>query len=264
MKKCSKCGKDKELSEFNKRGNQKDGLDYYCRTCCSEIKKRDRKLNPEKHKQLNKKRAERYRIRNLKTGIVVKSKFCYNCNQNKLAEMFSKNASKHDGLASECKKCCAEIKKQESKKNREANFQNGIQIQTKICPTCNIKKPISKFTKCISKKDGLHFECANCKSERSKVVIPERKCASCGKIFKPSQKNNISCSHKCNTDYWWRSLPSDERLKLKDKYKYHHQNSESYVKSLLCRGSELDYDDIPQELVELKRIEIQIFRELKK
>ncbi len=33
MKKCNKCLKEKELSEFSKKSRYKDGYDYYCKAC---------------------------------------------------------------------------------------------------------------------------------------------------------------------------------------------------------------------------------------
>jgi hypothetical protein len=36
MRKCSRCGKEKSLSEFTKDRNKKDGLRAHCRQCRSE------------------------------------------------------------------------------------------------------------------------------------------------------------------------------------------------------------------------------------
>lgn len=35
MKTCTKCGESKSREEFNKSSHRKDGLQYYCRTCCN-------------------------------------------------------------------------------------------------------------------------------------------------------------------------------------------------------------------------------------
>jgi len=37
LKKCSKCGEFKELSEFNKDSSKKDGLQRYCRKCSNVV-----------------------------------------------------------------------------------------------------------------------------------------------------------------------------------------------------------------------------------
>lgn len=35
-------------------------------------------------------------------------------------------------------------------------------METKVCTKCKLEKPISKFNKCSSKKDGLQSECKQC------------------------------------------------------------------------------------------------------
>ncbi len=47
MKKCTKCGIDKELSQFNKDKKNKDGLRCYCKTCNSNIGKKWNENNKE-------------------------------------------------------------------------------------------------------------------------------------------------------------------------------------------------------------------------
>ena len=39
MKRCTKCKAEKELKEFSKDKNRKDGLSYRCKGCRSEYKK---------------------------------------------------------------------------------------------------------------------------------------------------------------------------------------------------------------------------------
>lgn len=58
MKQCLRCGEFKDESKFNKNKLKKDGLDIYCKTCCSELyrlKKDERSKNfrkyYEEHKQ---------------------------------------------------------------------------------------------------------------------------------------------------------------------------------------------------------------------
>lgn len=40
MKKCKKCGLEKDVSNFNNRKKSKDGLDYTCKECVSEFNKK--------------------------------------------------------------------------------------------------------------------------------------------------------------------------------------------------------------------------------
>ena len=37
MKKCSRCGRELDESEFYKNKNKKDGLQPYCKECCREL-----------------------------------------------------------------------------------------------------------------------------------------------------------------------------------------------------------------------------------
>lgn len=46
-KKCPRCGRDLPISEFNKSGQSKDGLQSYCRECQHEVY-RERYLSKEK------------------------------------------------------------------------------------------------------------------------------------------------------------------------------------------------------------------------
>lgn len=49
MKKCSKCGLEKENLEFNKHSNSRDGLTSWCKTCVKEYTKKDYENNKEKY-----------------------------------------------------------------------------------------------------------------------------------------------------------------------------------------------------------------------
>ncbi len=54
MKKCSKCGENKEDCLFNKSRASKDGLSAYCKQCNKEYYNKYKKDNPEKIKKLSK------------------------------------------------------------------------------------------------------------------------------------------------------------------------------------------------------------------
>lgn len=45
-KTCTKCGGFKPLTEYHKNKKSKDGLQYYCKTCCNKASKEFRELNP--------------------------------------------------------------------------------------------------------------------------------------------------------------------------------------------------------------------------
>jgi len=60
MKICSKCKIEKELSEFYKRKNTKDELQYQCKECVNDYSKKQYENNPEYFKKHNKKWYEKY------------------------------------------------------------------------------------------------------------------------------------------------------------------------------------------------------------
>lgn len=61
MKECKRCKCSKSYDMFNKRSDQKDGLDYYCKTCVSEINKINREKNRDVLAQKKKEHYEKNR-----------------------------------------------------------------------------------------------------------------------------------------------------------------------------------------------------------
>ena len=74
MKICNKCNQEKELNEFCKRADTKDGLHYQCRVCRSNIKKEEYILNKEKKQQYYKDNKDN-RIKYQKEYIKVNKQY---------------------------------------------------------------------------------------------------------------------------------------------------------------------------------------------
>lgn len=51
MKTCGRCKQNKQLSEFNKKRNSKDGRQAICRVCSNKLSKEHYKNDPETHKK---------------------------------------------------------------------------------------------------------------------------------------------------------------------------------------------------------------------
>ena len=83
---CTKCNKEKELSDFGKHSGHKDGLQSQCKECIKEIKKEEYKINREQilikrkeHylKNIDKKKVyqKQYRLDNLQDIKIKKQKY---------------------------------------------------------------------------------------------------------------------------------------------------------------------------------------------
>ena len=89
QKKCSKCGKTKDIIEFQKRNSNKDKLSFQCKSC---IKISD-KLRKEKNIKF---RAEKNYV-----GIVKKR--CSKCGKVLSIDFFTVNRTNKDGFDNGCK-----------------------------------------------------------------------------------------------------------------------------------------------------------------
>jgi hypothetical protein len=84
MKKCTKCGVEKPLSEFYKQKITIDGFAYHCKPCKNSIITRWKKDNPKKHKIHQKrtvlKRKYNLSIDQFKNMVIAQNNSCAICN----------------------------------------------------------------------------------------------------------------------------------------------------------------------------------------
>ena len=113
MKRCSKCKKFKDESEFGKKPSRKDGLRSWCKKCDSEYaSKYYRRGRGSVRKQ------RRYdEFHRVVDG--VKQKRCNKCRQWKPEGEFHKRRKSKDGLRWQCKKCLNEATRKYYKKEGE-------------------------------------------------------------------------------------------------------------------------------------------------
>jgi len=99
MKRCTRCKKLKDDSEFYKKLNHKDGLSYWCRKCESEYAR-------ERYNR-NRKRSRRYFGYEERHRVVdgVKQKRCSRCKKWRAESTFYRKSKHKDGLAVWCKEC---------------------------------------------------------------------------------------------------------------------------------------------------------------
>lgn len=73
VKRCSKCGEDKPVSEFYKNRQTKDGLQPECKSCKNKYQDAKRKANPEKfnayHRKWYKANSEKIREQHNKSAM---------------------------------------------------------------------------------------------------------------------------------------------------------------------------------------------------
>ena len=99
MKRCSKCKKQKDESEFSKNRSRKDGLSNWCRDCW-------RAYVRERYKKEGKVLKTYYRYEEChRVGDGVKQKRCRRCKRWKAESDFYKKRRHNDGLISWCKEC---------------------------------------------------------------------------------------------------------------------------------------------------------------
>lgn len=90
-KKCNKCGEIKDLSEFCKNKNNKDGLNTWCRSCVRE--------NQRKYNETNRRREIDY------DNLDFAEKKCSKCSEIKSLDEFYKSKLTKDGFDYYCKAC---------------------------------------------------------------------------------------------------------------------------------------------------------------
>jgi hypothetical protein len=165
LKKCSKCGIDKDLSEFNKRKSSSDGFHYQCRECCNIDKKKYREENPEKIREYKKKYREenpdkvkeyrkRYREKNRNTHKFKKNKY------NNIIWDYSTEPFNFVEI----------VRVKLIRKGKKNKQQETLTEST--CLKCGITKPISEFYKSKLSK------CSECEKERQRVyrlMNPEKR-----------------------------------------------------------------------------------------
>jgi hypothetical protein len=103
VKYCSKCRKNKLLSEFHSDKSNKDGLRYICKPCDN---LKSKKYEDEQREKYGKPKRCFY------TNSILKMKKCRVCKEIKTFSDFFSDKSRKDGLANLCK-VCAKVKRKE-------------------------------------------------------------------------------------------------------------------------------------------------------
>lgn len=166
MKRCSKCKKWKDESEFYKDRSKKDGLDCWCKKCeC---------VAAHEYYRRKTKRAGKYTLYEQRHRVIdgAKQKRCSRCNKWKDESYFYKNLSSKDGLNHSCAKCLRErtrkshYKKVSGPVKRYYTYEQYHRVvhgvEKKRCRLCKKWKAESEFYRNRTHKDGLAYRCKEC------------------------------------------------------------------------------------------------------
>ena len=154
QKRCIRCKRWKEESEFHKDRARKDGLRTYCKGCVETYERKCRNKNRNDVRDYLR-YEERHRI--VRT---IKEKLCSRCKEWKYESEFHKERRLKDGLSFWCKECSYKV----TRKSRQ-RIVNGI--RQKLCSKCRRWKKESGFYKSRASKDGLTGRCKKCSYKKT-------------------------------------------------------------------------------------------------
>lgn len=167
------------------------------------------------------------------------------------------------------------------------NFQMCEQL--KRCRKCHEVLPVASFYKDKSRKDGITCYCKGCLAKKNLAYrnanklsrdqttgyqpVAEQQCSVCAVIlpvssFHVSQATRSGYVPACKECAATRDRLRHSTEKSREKRKQAHRASrdamtDAYMRELLARGSNLGAADLPDALVAVKRIQIEILRAAK-
>ena len=141
MKRCTRCGEIKPVSEFYAHPTGRDGLNSRCIPCCKDAA-----------------RTSRLARRPPRRPYTVQSKRCTLCGEIKPVSEFSRDKRHRNGLTSWCRVCinARHVEHRRSLEPREPT------TEPKRCAKCGEIKPASEFYRSLTASDGRKSWCKAC------------------------------------------------------------------------------------------------------
>lgn len=270
LKRCSKCGEEKELSAFCKDNGTKDGLYRWCKTCSNKQHVQYYKNNPEKRilyyqrkvgtpekkqaiaeykkvysREYHKLNYDRLKIKaeKARNDAVKQNKKCTNtsCGKIKSINDFYLSLTSCDGYSSQCRECTDK----KAKKWRERN-KDKIAIKRRIRFEENpekIREYAREWVKNYRKTcDELQLEVLRSRCRKQKAEKKE--------------------DNKKTVILWRKNNPDKVRLYgQKNCRNIRDDLRDSYVREILvCNGFKKDFVNSNKELIEIKRLIIKTKR----
>jgi hypothetical protein len=180
---CVVCHQFKQLDQFVKDRNKKEGIRHICRIC-----------QKRRYKEYRKKWA----IERSRGQIEIPNeKECKKCNQVKPVAEFSKCYSRKDGILNICKNCKSKYRVMLISKWQKERCLKKTTVKVKICNKCLRFLPVSHFNKSINYKIGLDGVCKKCQIDltqeyktrwaeerkNSSFSIDKKSCTSCNRVL---------------------------------------------------------------------------------
>lgn len=164
-------------------------------------------------------------------------------------------------------------------------MKQNIKQLTKICTKCKIEKPIKDFSKHKITKDGLNHRCRECNSDRHKKYYQEheQEHRDYNKKYRQEHGQERRDYHKkyyqehkqemleCVKKHYQEHKP--ERKEYHKKYCQEHKQkdskyfkkirettSKSYIKTIIRQGTGLPSKYITEDMIEITRMRILIYR----
>ena len=167
LKRCTKCKRWKEESEFCKDRARKDGLKIYCKSCNNSYAIKIRRKNKKPVRDYLR-YEDRHRVIH---GF--KEKLCSHCKQWKYYSEFYKNRRSKDGLSCWCRECENKRfghKRKGMRTNLRCEDRHKVNegIKQKFCRKCSKWKAENEFYKNRSNRDGLNDRCKKCSYKPAK------------------------------------------------------------------------------------------------
>ena len=168
-KRCTKCQRWKEESEFCKDRARKDGLKIYCKGCNNAYA-----LKHSRRKRKGKKARVYLRFEDRHREIRgFKEKLCSHCKKWKYYSEFRRNSPSKDGLSFWCKECGMkdyELIRKTGRRNLRYEDRHRVVngVKQKYCRKCSKWEVESDFYKNKSSRDGLNERCKKCSYKAAK------------------------------------------------------------------------------------------------
>lgn len=164
LKRCTKCKRWKEESEFNKDRARKDGLRIYCKGCDTAYGRKHYRRNRKNKKAVRDYLSYEERHRTVKG---FREKLCSRCKKWKTESNFAKDRTAKDGFGCWCKECDRKRFEPNRKTTRRyLRYEERHRVvdgtKEKLCSKCGRWKRVSEFYRSRSTRDGLNGQCKKC------------------------------------------------------------------------------------------------------